>query len=46
MSFAGGLMKPIQPGSQIKLSDRFYIGGPLTLRGFNLRGAGPHADGE
>jgi len=25
--------------------DQFYLGGPLTLRGFNINGVGPHEDG-
>lgn len=24
----------------------FFLGGPLTLRGFNLKGVGPHSDGN
>ena len=25
--------------------DQFFLGGPLTLRGFNVNGVGPHEDG-
>ena len=26
-------------------SDNFFLGGPLNVRGFDLRGIGPHSDG-
>ena len=38
-------MKALQPGADIKLQDKFFVGGPLTLRGFNLKGVGPSEDG-
>lgn len=28
-----------------ELADRFFLGGPATLRGFAQRGVGPRADG-
>lgn len=43
---AGGLMEPLKPGSKFTISDRFFLGGPLTLRGFNIKGAGPNQDGS
>ncbi|KAK2153083.1 hypothetical protein LSH36_308g02016 [Paralvinella palmiformis] len=43
---AGGIMEPLRPGSKFTISDRFFIGGPLTLRGFNFKGAGPNQDGS
>ena len=46
MSLAGGVMKSLQPNEDIKICDKFFIGGPLTLRGFNFKGCGPHEDGE
>lgn len=33
-------MVPLDTGSH--LLDRFFIGGPLSVRGFALRGIGPH----
>ena len=37
-------MKAIPPNIAIKIQDRFFIGGPLTLRGFNMKGCGPSQD--
>ncbi|XP_041970829.1 sorting and assembly machinery component 50 homolog [Aricia agestis] len=39
---AGGVLHDVY-GTDI--SDRFYLGGPASLRGFAQRGAGPRADG-
>ena len=39
------MVKPLKPEVPVKIMDRFLIGGPLTLRGFNLKGCGPHEDG-
>jgi len=44
MSVAGGLMKPMS-GTKLSIMDHFFLGGPLTLRGFNIKGVGPHEDG-
>ncbi|CAH1786233.1 unnamed protein product [Owenia fusiformis] len=44
LCLAGGVMKGLH--GKTMLNDRFYVGGPLTLRGFNLRGAGPNSDGN
>lgn len=46
LSLAGGIMKPLATNSDLKINDRFFLGGPLTLRGFNLKGVGPHSDGN
>ncbi|RUS70155.1 hypothetical protein EGW08_022081 [Elysia chlorotica] len=43
MSLAGGLMRTLDPVASVSISDRFFLGGPLTLRGFNLKGCGPHS---
>jgi len=46
-SFNAGLLKPSASGEKtITLSDNFYLGGPLNIRGFDIRGVGPHADGN
>jgi len=29
----------------VSIMDQFFLGGPLTLRGFNIKGVGPHEDG-
>lgn len=29
---------------KITMSDKFYIGGPLSVRGFEMRGIGPQAE--
>lgn len=43
---APALAKPPPDHLQhFSISDRFLIGGPLTLRGFKLFGVGPHSDG-
>ena len=46
LSLAGGVMRPLHIKDDIRINDRFFLGGPLTLRGFNLKGVGPHSDGE
>ena len=45
MSFAAGLMNPLIHGTKLSIMDQFFLGGPLTLRGFTIKGAGPHEDG-
>ncbi|XP_064635465.1 sorting and assembly machinery component 50 homolog isoform X2 [Lineus longissimus] len=45
LSLAGGVMKSLNPNKDVGINDRFYLGGPLTLRGFNMKGVGPHTDG-
>ncbi|XP_045467850.1 sorting and assembly machinery component 50 homolog B [Harmonia axyridis] len=44
--FGFGLMRGIGNDMKIGLSDMFYLGGPLSFRGFQTRGAGPHSDGD
>ena len=38
-------MKTIQPGGNIRINDRFFLGGPLTLRGYEMKGVGPRDAG-
>lgn len=45
LSLAAGVVRPLQPNKEIMLNDRFFIGGPLNLRGFNVKGVGPHSEG-
>lgn len=41
-----GCLQPTSPDKKVTLSDQFFLGGPLSLRGFQTRGVGPHADGN
>jgi len=46
-TFNGGLLKQISNNrsKSFNLSDQFYLGGPLNVRGFDIRGLGPATDG-
>jgi len=39
-SLRGGLLLPLM-NSRTRINDRFFIGGPLSVRGFNYLGLGP-----
>ena len=40
-------MRPLQKIESVTcINDRFFMGGPLTLRGFQLYGVGPHSGGN
>lgn len=41
ISFSKGFVTPLKKDSKIMINDRFFLGGPLSLRGFQNRGAGP-----
>lgn len=41
-----GYLTPLSNDKKITIADRCYIGGPLSIRGFETRGVGPHADGD
>jgi len=45
-SFNAGMLKPTHGEKTITISDNFFLGGPLNVRGFDLRGVGPHSDGN
>ena len=45
-SFQGGIMKRLNDEKVIFICDRFFLGGPHTIRGFDHRGIGPHSDGQ
>jgi len=45
-SLHGGMIRALQGDKTFNISDHFFLGGPLNLRGFELRGAGPSADGS
>lgn len=40
------LKRPLGPSKRTFFSDRFNLGGPMTLRGFPFYGAGPRAPKE
>lgn len=40
LTFSNGFILPWKKNDQIQISDRFFLGGPLTLRGFTNKGAG------
>lgn len=39
-TFSKGLVLPFSRDKPVQVSDKFFLGGPLTLRGFTNRGAG------
>ncbi|XP_070553944.1 sorting and assembly machinery component 50 homolog B-like [Ptychodera flava] len=44
-SVAGGVLKPLEDTTS-NILDRYFLGGPNSVRGFSFRGIGPHSDGE
>jgi len=45
-SFSAGILQPRSNDWKVSMSDMYYLGGPLSLRGFQMRGVGPHAEGD
>ena len=45
-SLHGGLLKRFNGDKPININDRFFLGGPHSVRGFDLRGIGPHSDNQ
>ncbi|RZF43409.1 hypothetical protein LSTR_LSTR001670 [Laodelphax striatellus] len=43
-SVTGGVMRPLGSQKEIHICDKFFLGGPQSLRGFISRGVGPVAD--
>lgn len=43
-SLQGGILRGVQ-GKETNIADQYFLGGPLNLRGFENRGAGPSSDG-
>lgn len=41
-----GFLTRISNDLNVSICDQFFLGGPLSLRGFNTRGVGPHRDGN
>lgn len=45
-SLSSGLLNPLNNQKTLNISDHFFLGGPLNIRGFDIRGVGPHHDGN
>ena len=46
-SLNAGFLRTIDPNSKtVTVADKFFLGGPLNLRGFDMRGVGPSSDGN
>ena len=46
-TFNCGLLNRYDPDKKsMTLADKFYMGGPLNVRGFEMRGVGPESDGN
>lgn len=41
-----GYVSAISKEKKVTIADRCYIGGPLSVRGFEMRGIGPHSDAD
>lgn len=46
LGFQSGLLRGISNDMQISICDNFFLGGPLNLRGFDMRGCGPRHEGN
>ncbi|XP_014487519.1 PREDICTED: sorting and assembly machinery component 50 homolog [Dinoponera quadriceps] len=46
LGFQCGLLNTISNDLKISIADHFFLGGPLNLRGFDMRGCGPRYDGN
>jgi outer membrane protein insertion porin family len=43
-SLQGGVMNEFHNDKRVYICDRFFLGGPTSVRGFDSRGAGPHSE--
>lgn len=43
-SLDGGIVTTLSQDKTFKICDRFFLGGPLNLRGFSFNGVGPKSD--
>lgn len=41
-----GLLTRLNNNLNVSICDQFFLGGPLSLRGFKMRGVGSHKDGN
>lgn len=46
LGLQSGLLSAISNDMKISIADHFFLGGPLNLRGFDMRGCGPHCNGN
>ncbi|XP_048585597.1 sorting and assembly machinery component 50 homolog B isoform X2 [Nematostella vectensis] len=44
-SLQAGILNTL-PNEQSKINDRFFLGGPLSVRGFQMKGLGPRSEGD
>lgn len=40
----GGILNRLFNNKSVNICDQFFLGGPLSVRGFDLRGIGNHVD--
>ncbi|XP_012152806.1 sorting and assembly machinery component 50 homolog isoform X2 [Megachile rotundata] len=45
LGLQSGLLRGINNEMKVNIADQFFLGGPLNLRGFEMRGCGPRDDG-
>ncbi|XP_029038925.1 sorting and assembly machinery component 50 homolog B [Osmia bicornis bicornis] len=45
LGLQSGLLRGVNNEMKINIADQFFLGGPLNLRGFEMRGCGPRDDG-
>ncbi|XP_076617996.1 sorting and assembly machinery component 50 homolog B [Colletes latitarsis] len=46
LGLQSGLLRGINDNMKINIADQFFLGGPMNLRGFDMRGCGPRHDGN
>ncbi|XP_050464520.1 sorting and assembly machinery component 50 homolog isoform X2 [Cataglyphis hispanica] len=46
LGLQSGLLSAISNDMKISIADNFFLGGPLNLRGFDMRGCGPRYNGN
>ncbi|KYM82888.1 Sorting and assembly machinery component 50 like protein [Atta colombica] len=46
LGLQSGLLSTISNDMKISIADHFFLGGPLNLRGFDMRGCGPRYEGN
>lgn len=39
-------MSSLSKDKKVSIADMYYLGGPLSIRGFETRGIGPHSNGD
>lgn len=46
LGLQSGLLRAITNDLKINIADKFFLGGPMGVRGFDMRGCGPRTDGN